>query len=121
MNLRQQLLITNALYLLEGLCYGNELHHDMESELGGTPNPDEVRSLMDHIEGQPIDVRLMDLPDHLAEAIGDHRWDIWQDDPWDYDVGEEDSVIGSWIGSSRVKEIDVCLQSMGILHARFYQ
>lgn len=40
-------LITHGLYMLESACYGEELHYDAESELGGTPNPDEVRTLMD--------------------------------------------------------------------------
>lgn len=46
-NERETELITHTLYTFEGLCYGKELHHDAERELGGTPDPDEVRTLMD--------------------------------------------------------------------------
>lgn len=44
---REQDLITTALYLLEE--QGDELHHDLASDLGGSPDPDEVRELMDKI------------------------------------------------------------------------
>ncbi len=47
---RETELITHALYMLELACYSEELHHDAERELGGTPNPLEVRTLMDRFE-----------------------------------------------------------------------
>lgn len=121
MNLREKLLTTNALYMLESACHGEELHYDMESELGGTPEPDEVRALMDKIEAMPIGVPLNDLPDHLSKAIDNRRWDIWESDPKEYTVGEskDDSVIGSWIGYALVQEIDAWLTAQGISYALF--
>lgn len=49
-NERETELITHGLYMLESACHGEELHHDTERELGGTPDPDEVRTLMDRFE-----------------------------------------------------------------------
>ena len=48
---REKLLLTNALYILENQCYGDELHHEVEDELDGVPNPDEIRALMNKIKG----------------------------------------------------------------------
>ena len=50
LNNREKELITNALYILEDQCMGDELHPDIENDLGGTPDPDEVRALMDKID-----------------------------------------------------------------------
>ena len=110
MNVRQQLLIIKALFLLE-----------MEQELDGISDPEEIQNLINNIKLWPIRVQLLDLPDHLAQVIRCYRWDVWENDPWDYDVGERDSVIESYIGPNLIKEIDVCLQDMGIKHARFHQ
>jgi len=44
---REAELITHGLYMLESACSNEELHYDTESELGGTPDPDEVRTLME--------------------------------------------------------------------------
>lgn len=49
---RETKLVTNALFILESDCFGHELDHDMERELGGTPDPDEVRTLMDRFDGK---------------------------------------------------------------------
>jgi len=46
---REKDLITNALYIMEGQCYGDELHPDIAKELGGTPDGEEIRALMDKI------------------------------------------------------------------------
>ena len=43
-------LITSSLYMLECACYGEELPSGTEDDLGGTPNPDEVRTLMDRFK-----------------------------------------------------------------------
>lgn len=117
LNLREQLLITNALYMMEG----EDLHHEMESELGGTPDPDEVRALMDKIAAMPIHVPMNDLPDRFHKAIDNRRWDIWENDPKEHRVGEseDDSVIGSWIGYALVQEIDAWLTAQGIGYALF--
>jgi len=47
---REQLLIVNALYILEGQCIGEELHYELEGEFGGIPDHEEVRALMDKIK-----------------------------------------------------------------------
>lgn len=44
---RETDLIAHGLYMLESACYGEELHYDTKRELGGTPDPDEVRAIMD--------------------------------------------------------------------------
>lgn len=44
---RETDLITHGLYMLESACYGDELHYDIKDGLGGTPDPDEVRAIMD--------------------------------------------------------------------------
>ena len=49
---REKLLITNGLYMLECACRGKELGSTLKEEFGGTPNPDEVRQLMDRIRGE---------------------------------------------------------------------
>ncbi len=46
---RERELITTGLYLLEGDCYGDELHPDLAHDLGGTPKGEEVRELLDKI------------------------------------------------------------------------
>ncbi|MBX4206086.1 hypothetical protein KW795_02715 [Candidatus Microgenomates bacterium] len=46
---REVLLITNALYILECQIIGNELDHDIESDLGRT-RATEVRILMNRFE-----------------------------------------------------------------------
>lgn len=121
MNLREQKLIKYGLLVLEGLCFANELHHEVESELGGTPDPDEVRKLMEKIDSSPIEVSLHDLPEHLCNAIASRRWEVWESDPWEYNIGEseDDSVIGSWIGYDLVREIDTWLVDRGIVYAVF--
>lgn len=46
---RETDLITHGLYMLESACYGEELQNVVERAvlLGGTPDPDEVRAIMD--------------------------------------------------------------------------
>ena len=115
LNLREQLLVINALYMMEG----EDLPYEVELELGGIPDVDEVHTLMEKIASAPVSVSLSDLP--LGEAIADKRWEIWQDDPWEHTVGEseDDSVMGSWIGYDLVQEIDAWLTTQGINYAVF--
>lgn len=47
---REKDLITSALHILETACIGDELHPDTADDLGGTPDDEEVRSLMDKID-----------------------------------------------------------------------
>jgi len=47
---REKELIVKALYIMECACYGDELPHDIERELRGTPKPDEIRELMERIK-----------------------------------------------------------------------
>lgn len=47
LNMRELSLIYHALGILEDQCYGHDLHFETEDELGGTPNPEDVRKLMD--------------------------------------------------------------------------
>jgi hypothetical protein len=47
---REKLLITYALYIMEGQCAGRDLHYEIEDELGGTPDPTEVRDLMNKVK-----------------------------------------------------------------------
>ncbi len=47
---REKDLITNALYIMEGQCYGDELYYGIADDLGGTPNGEEVRTLMNKVE-----------------------------------------------------------------------
>ena len=47
---REKQLITYALYIMEGQCAGGDLHYEIEDELGGTPDPDEIRNLMNKIK-----------------------------------------------------------------------
>lgn len=49
---RENLLIVNALHELESQCYADEVHPEKVSELGGTPDPEEVRRLMDRFKGE---------------------------------------------------------------------
>jgi len=107
MNLREQELMTQALYMLECACAGAVT--------------DEVSALMDKIASLPIDVPLSDLPAHLRDAVIDHRWNIWEDDAREHTVGEseDDSVMGSWIGYPLVQEIDAWLTAQGINYAVF--
>ena len=46
---REKLLITNGLYMLESACRGEDLDETVREEFGGTPNPEEVRQLMDKV------------------------------------------------------------------------
>jgi len=46
---REKDLIAVALSILEGNCVRNELHYECEADLGGLPNPDEVRALLERI------------------------------------------------------------------------
>ncbi len=48
-NKREQALIRVGLYLLESNCGGDELHHELVDDLGGTPEPEEIRTLIDKI------------------------------------------------------------------------
>ena len=47
---REYELITNALYIMEGQCIGDELDYEIEEDLDGTPDPEEVRELMYKLE-----------------------------------------------------------------------
>ena len=47
---REKDLITSALYIMESQCAGDELHHEIADDLGGTPDHEEIRTLMDKIE-----------------------------------------------------------------------
>jgi len=108
LNLREQLLITNALYMMEG----EDLH----------PNElNEVQALMDKIGAAPIGICMGNLPQHLHRAVVDNRYDIWGYGAREYTVGEseDDSVIGSWIGYAFVQEIDVWLITQEINYAVF--
>jgi len=49
LNKREIDLITKALYIMEGQCAGDDLNWELEDELDGTPDPDEVRILMEKI------------------------------------------------------------------------
>jgi len=118
MNLREQLLIIEALHMLENICFTDEV---MESEMAETPVTDEIEALVAKIEAMPIGVPLNDLPEHLLKAIDNRRWDIWESDPKEHTVGEseDDSVMGSWIGYPLVQEIDDWLTGQGINYAVF--
>ena len=48
---REKLLITNGLYMLECACRGEDLDTVVKEEFGRTPDPEEVRQLMDRIRG----------------------------------------------------------------------
>lgn len=52
---RERLLITYGLLELEGQCYGGELHYDTEDALGGTPDGEEVRAVMDKVKEKYAD------------------------------------------------------------------
>lgn len=43
---REQTLIVKALFILECQCRGDELNCEISGELGGTPDPKEIRKLM---------------------------------------------------------------------------
>jgi len=49
LNERERELVLQALYMLEGGCHAEELDFDTITELGGTPDPDEVRELMERL------------------------------------------------------------------------
>jgi hypothetical protein len=76
---------------------------------------------MDIIRAGPIDIFVGDLP-HF-DVILNMRWDIWQNDPWEYNVGEseDDSVIGSWIGYEKIADIDRKLNELGLKYVRINQ
>lgn len=44
---REKNLITTALFILESQCIGDDLYFGIEDDLGGRPDPDEVRALME--------------------------------------------------------------------------
>ncbi len=46
---REKQLIVTALYMLESDCFSGDLHHELEEDLGGVPNPIEVRTVMNKI------------------------------------------------------------------------
>ena len=43
-------LITNSLYMMESLCIAHDLPCEVEDELHGTPEQEEVRELMDRFK-----------------------------------------------------------------------
>ncbi len=47
---RYAALINTGLYMLESACYGDELHYELADSLGGSPEPEEIRTLMEKIE-----------------------------------------------------------------------
>jgi hypothetical protein len=47
---REVELINSALYMLESACYG-DLDNDIICDLEGTPDPEEVRTLMERLDG----------------------------------------------------------------------
>lgn len=49
---REQELIVVGLHMLQSDCIGQELHFEYESDLDGTPDPDEVGDLKDKIRGR---------------------------------------------------------------------
>ena len=49
---REILLITNALYILESECYADEIHYEIKEDLNGTPDPEEVRVIMDRFKNE---------------------------------------------------------------------
>jgi len=51
LNPREKTLITHALYIMECLCRGDDLDEELAEEMDGTPDPDEVRTLMEKIDG----------------------------------------------------------------------
>ncbi len=50
LNQRELELITTGLYLLESQCIAEELPHEIVSDLGGIPDPTDVRTLMDRLK-----------------------------------------------------------------------
>lgn len=50
LSLREKKLILAGLGILEDRCIGDELHYDLVDELGGTPDDEEVRALMDKLD-----------------------------------------------------------------------
>jgi len=47
---REKDLITTALYLLEIACVSTDLDYELADDLGGIPEQQEVRELMDKLE-----------------------------------------------------------------------
>ena len=52
---REKLLIRSALHILAGQCVGDEMHYETESDLGGVPDPDEVRTLLERFKNDMAD------------------------------------------------------------------
>lgn len=47
---REKTLILNGLHMIESQCHGDELHYEVKKDLGGTPDPKEIRKLMNRIK-----------------------------------------------------------------------
>ena len=52
LNEREVELITTALYILAGQCVGDEVHHELSSDLGGTPDDEEVWALKERFRDE---------------------------------------------------------------------
>lgn len=76
-NERERELIIKALYMLETAYYAKELHYEIEDELGGTPDPDEVRALMDRVKESERFVGK--IADWIFTKIEDELGGTWSD------------------------------------------